>query len=78
MGKVLCDFRRHPQYLAPGAAHRRIGPGQPDELRVDFQTIAPYLESGHQSARGALGGGEGRGGDRFPTGPGTADQDSRV
>lgn len=66
MRKVLCDFRQHPQYLTPGAAHRRMGPGQPDELRVDFQMIAPYLVSGHQSARGTLGGGEGRRGAGSP------------
>lgn len=49
MGKALSDFRRHPQYLVPGAtmdAHRRLGPGQPAELSVDFQMIAAWMVSG--------------------------------
>jgi hypothetical protein len=49
--------------MAPGAAmnaHRRLGPGQPDELSTDFQIIAAWMVSGHQSARSTLGGGWGR------------------
>lgn len=72
MGKALSDFRLHPQPLAPGAAmdaHRRLGPGQPDGLSVDFQMIGAWMVSGHQSATGTLGRGEGGRGDRSPTGP---------
>lgn len=54
-GKALSDQAPFP---LPGAAvdvHRRLGPGQPDELRVGCQIIASWVVSGHLSARGTPG-----------------------
>lgn len=54
-GKALSDQAPFPLPGAAVDAHRRLGPGQPDELRVGCQIIASWIVSGHPSARGTPG-----------------------
>lgn len=53
--KALSDQAPSPVPGAAVDAHRRLGPRQPDELRVGCQIIASWIVSGHPSARGTPG-----------------------